>query len=99
MRVIAFREVASYGWYWLGRLRGEVCYQLNEQWVLTKTLYASANNEARYIGAVQVARKKPMPCHLYVFKSKDKHRKDKRSRRSGNNHSAKKLYHRSAKEP
>ncbi|GGB07795.1 hypothetical protein GCM10007414_21500 [Agarivorans gilvus] len=48
---------------------------------------------------MQVARKKPMPCHLYVFKSKDKHRKDKRSRRSGNNHSAKKLYHRSAKEP
>ncbi|GDY28007.1 iso-IS10R ORF [Agarivorans sp. Toyoura001] len=94
-----FREVASYGWYWLGRLRGEVCYQLSDQWALTKTLYASANNKPRYIGAVQIARKKPMPCHLYVFKSNDKHRKDKRSRRSGNNHSAKKLYHRSAKEP
>ncbi|GDY26417.1 hypothetical protein AHAT_23070 [Agarivorans sp. Toyoura001] len=40
-----------------------------------------------------------MPCQLYVFKSKDKQRKDKRSCRSGYNHSAKKLYHRSAKEP
>ncbi|GAA5218499.1 IS4 family transposase [Corallincola platygyrae] len=89
-----FREVASYGWYWLGRLRGEVCYQLNKQWVLTKALYDSACSKARYIGAVQIARKKPMSCHLYLFKSKDK-----RSRRSGTNHSAKKLYHRSAKEP
>ncbi|RCU50569.1 IS4 family transposase [Corallincola holothuriorum] len=94
-----FREVASYGWYWLGRLRGEVCYQLGKQWQLTKTLYDSANSKARYIGAVQIAKKKPMPCQLYLFKSKDKQRKDKRSRRSGNNHSAKKLYHRSAKEP
>ncbi|RCU43292.1 IS4 family transposase [Corallincola holothuriorum] len=88
-----FREVAGCGWYWLGRLRGKVCYQLGKQWQLTKTLYDSANSKARYIGAVQIARKKPMPCQLYLYKSKDK-----RSRRSGNNHSAKKLYHRSAKE-
>jgi len=94
-----FTEVDAYGWYWLDRLRGEVCYKLNEQWALTKTLYAAANNKARYIGTVQIARKEPMPCHLYAFKSKDKHRKDKRSRRSGNNHFAKTLYHRSAKEP
>jgi hypothetical protein len=76
-----------------------VCYQLNKQWVLTKALYDSACSKARYIGAVQIARKKPMPCHLYLFKSKDKHRKDRRSQRSATNHSAKKLYHRSAKEP
>ncbi|WP_026972033.1 IS4 family transposase [Aliagarivorans marinus] len=94
-----FREVESYGWYWLGRLRGEVCYRVDKQWQLTKAQFKEATSKARYIGAADIARTKPMSCQLYLYKAADQQRKDRRSRRSGNNHSAKRLYHRSAREP
>jgi len=96
-----FREVASYGWYWLGRVRGDVAFTPAglEQWRSNKTLYSDANQTPRYIGPAKLARKSPIRCDLYLYKSDAKGRKDRRTARSGNKHTAQREYLKGSKEP
>ncbi|ABE54758.1 transposase, IS4 family [Shewanella denitrificans OS217] len=96
-----FREVERYGWFWLGRVRGDVSFMHHGQttWHSNKSLYSKANSTAKYIGNVQLARKSPLSCHLHLFKAKSKLRKDKRSSKTGRNHTAQKSYRLGSKEP
>lgn len=96
-----FREVASYGWYWLGRVRGDVAFTPadQEQWRSNKTLYSDATQTPRYIGPAKLARKSPIHCDLYLYKSDAKGRKDRRTARSGNKHTAQREYLKGSKEP
>ncbi|WP_298715898.1 IS4 family transposase [uncultured Oceanisphaera sp.] len=96
-----FREVASYGWYWLGRVRGNVAFTSasRKQWCSNKTLYPNANHKPRYIGLVDLARKSPIRCHLYLYKSSAKGRKDRRTASSGSKHTAQREYLKGSKEP
>lgn len=96
-----FREVERHGWFWLGRVRGDVSFMLNGQtsWQSNKSLYPKANSTAKYIGSVKLARKSPLQCYLHLFKAKPKLRKDKRSSKAGRNHTAQKSYSLGSKEP
>ncbi|CAM3961185.1 IS4 family transposase [Shewanella aquimarina] len=96
-----FAQVASHGWFWLGRVRGDVSYQYvgTHQWHSNKSLYPTATNKAKYIGRVNLTRKSPLPCHLHLYKAKEKGRKDRRSSKAGRNHTAQASYGRSSKEP
>ncbi|SUI61332.1 IS4 family transposase [Shewanella baltica] len=96
-----FREVERHGWFWLGRVRGDVSFMLNGQtsWQSNKSLYPKANSTAKYIGSVKLARKSPLQCCLHLFKAKPKLRKDKRSSKAGRNHTAQKSYSLGSKEP
>ena len=96
-----FQQVASHGWFWLGRVRGDVRFQHHGQgvWQSNKSLYPAANNKAKYIGAVYLAKKSPLSCHIHLYKEKPKHRKDRRSSKAGRNHTAQKSYRTGSKEP
>ncbi|WP_335912385.1 MULTISPECIES: IS4 family transposase [Shewanella] len=96
-----FREVERYGWFWLGRVRGDVGFLLanHAQWQLNKSLYPSATAKARHIGYVKLGRKSPMCCHLHLYKAAPKYRADKRSSKAGRNHTAQQSYRLGSKEP
>lgn len=57
-----FREVESHGWYWLGRVRGDVSFTERGQnnWRSNKTLYPDATHSSRYIGASELAKRVPL---------------------------------------
>ena len=96
-----FREVESHGWYWLGRVRGDVSFTERGQnnWRSNKTLYPDATHSSRYIGASELAKKSPIDCHLYLFKAHRKGRKDRRFSGSGTKHTAQREYLKGSKEP
>ncbi len=95
-----FRQVENKGWFWLGRVRGEVYIKLQEQeWQWNKNLYPQATNKPKYLGPSQLARRSPLKCHAYLYKSAPKGRKARRHSRTCLKHSASHLYNKSAKEP
>ncbi|MGF1723154.1 IS4 family transposase [Photobacterium nomapromontoriensis] len=95
-----FRQVQEKGWFWLGRVRGEVSIkQANKPWVSNKTFYPSATHKPKYLGQCLLAKRSPLTCEAYVYKAQEKGRKAKRHSRTSLKHSATHLYQRSAKEP
>lgn len=70
-----FKAVESLGWYWVGRLRGNVMVKNNSSWAKCSTLYAHANSRIKSIKDTQIAMNNPLPCHLYCTKSRSKNRK------------------------
>jgi hypothetical protein len=96
-----FRQVEAMGWFWLGRIRGEVGFQPvgQTQWHSNKSLYPQANHQARHIGPVRLGRKSPIDCELHLYKAKPAGRKDRRSSKAGRNHTAQRSYQSGSKEP
>lgn len=96
-----FREVEKLGWFWLGRIRGEVGFRESGQskWRSNKTFYPSANEKARYLGFGDLGRKSPIEAYLHLFKARSKGRKDQRSSKAGRHHNAQQNYRDSSKEP
>ena len=96
-----FREVEKLGWFWLGRVRGEVGFREHNQfkWRSNKSFYASANPKARYLGVGELGRKSPINAYLHLYKARPKGRKDSRSSKAGRNHTAQQSYRDSSKEP
>jgi hypothetical protein len=96
-----FRQVEHHGWFWLGRVRGNVSFQSLGQsnWMLNKSVYPKAGSKACYLGTVRLARKAPLLCHLHLYKAKSKGRKDRRSSKAGRNHTAQQSYQHGTKEP
>lgn len=96
-----FREVEKLGWFWLGRLRGEVGFRESGQskWRSNKTFYPSANEKARYLGFGDLGRKSPIEAYLHLFKARSKGRKDQRSSKAGRHHNAQQNYRDGSKEP
>lgn len=70
-----FKAVESLGWYWVGRLRGNVMVKHNGSWVKCHTLCANANSRIKSIKNTQMAMNNPLSCHLYYTKSRSKNRK------------------------
>lgn len=95
-----FRQVEDKGWFWLGRVRGDVSLkQPNKTWVSNKTVYPDASNKPIYLGRCLLARRTSLACEAYLYKGLEKGRKAKRHSRTSQKHSATHLYQRSAKEP
>lgn len=96
-----FREVAALGWFWLGRVRGEVGFQHHgsRDWQSNKAFYPQASARAQYLGAGKLGRKSPINCHLHLYKASKKDRQDTRSSRAGRHHTAQGAYRKGSKEP
>jgi hypothetical protein len=96
-----FREVEKLGWFWLGRVRGEVGFREHGQskWRSNKSFYPSANAKARYLGCGALGRKRPIDAYLHLYKAKSRGRKDQRSSKAGRHHNAQQNYRDSSKEP
>lgn len=95
-----FRQVQEKGWFWLGRVRGEVAIKLHRQdWQCNKVLYPKANAKPAYLGTCQLARRSPLACHAHLVKQASKGRKVQRHTRTSNKHTASRLFAKSANEP
>jgi hypothetical protein len=95
-----FRQVEEKGWFWLGRVRGEVSVKLPEQnWGSNRDLYSQATSKPTYLGSSLLSKRGSMRCETYLYKANDKGRKAKRHARTAQRHSASHLYQKSAKEP
>jgi hypothetical protein len=95
-----FRQVESMGWFWLGRVRGEVSVKLpNQPWCCNKTLYPEATSKPRFLGECELAKRSPLTCSAYLYKSQPKGRKAHRHSRTCQKHSAGSVFLKGAKEP
>ncbi|USD68289.1 IS4 family transposase [Vibrio sp. SCSIO 43136] len=95
-----FRQVEDKGWFWLGRVRGEVSIKLpNQDWCWNKTLYPLATHKPHFLGKCELAKRSPLKCFAYLYKGLPKGRKAHRHSRTCQKHSAGAVFHEGAKEP
>ncbi|GGA91267.1 iso-IS10R ORF [Neiella marina] len=96
-----FRAIEAKGWFWLGRVRGEVGFRPkgDKHWHSNKSYYPTANAKARFLGQGELGRKSPIYAALHLYKSNPKGRNDARSSKAGRHHTAQQSYRRNAKEP
>lgn len=66
-----FREVESYGWDWIGRIRNRIKYFRPEtgRWCLTHSLYRKATTRVRYIGWCCLSKRHRYRCGLYLVRA------------------------------
>lgn len=66
-----FREVESFGWDWVGRVRNKIKYYREDtgRWCYTHSLYPTATPKPRYIGRVALSRRHQYRFHLYLVRA------------------------------
>lgn len=70
-----FRQVESFGWDWVGRVRNRTEAALSGQaWQPCKSLYAKASSTPKALGDAQLTRSNPIACRLVLYKGKAKGR-------------------------
>jgi len=71
-----FRLVKSLGWDYLGRIRGQILIQKNENsdWSHAKELYPSATTTPQFIGCLEMNRSAPFHCQMVLYKGRGKGR-------------------------
>lgn len=71
-----FKQVASMGWWYVGRIRHRhlVCAPGDSQWFSNKQFYAQASTRAKALGSYWIARSAPLQTRLYVYKGRRKGR-------------------------
>jgi hypothetical protein len=100
-RVPWFRQVESFGWDWIGRVRNRTLIQLenDDSWQSCKGLYALATKTPKKLGAARMARNNPIDCQLIIFKGVPKGRIDKNCLGKKAMNSRSRQHAKSAKEP
>lgn len=66
-----FKAVASLGWDFVGRVGGHIMVReagALQDWTRVERLFERATTQARYFGAVELARANPLCCHAYLLK-------------------------------
>jgi hypothetical protein len=87
-RVPWFKEVEAQGWFWLGRLRGRVSLQVEEQWLSVYELFPQAKiNVKKHLGTCLLGKTQKHTCTAVLYKKASKGRSTKtldgkKSRRS-----------------
>jgi hypothetical protein len=70
-----FRQVESFGWDWVGRVRNRTLAALaGRTWQPCKSLYAKASATPKALGQAHLTRTNPFACRLVVYKGKPKGR-------------------------
>ena len=67
-----FTAVRQLGWHFLGRTRKNLLYRAGNtaSWTRCVELHAKCTAKPRYFGAIELARKQPVQCHLHLLKKK-----------------------------
>ncbi|OOF09750.1 transposase [Salinivibrio sp. PR5] len=95
-----FRQVAQKGWFWLGRVRGEVSIKTHQHpWQSNKQFYPDASAKPHTLGPCLLAKRSPLHCFAYLYKGAPKGRKVHRHSRTCQRHSANALYQKGSSEP
>jgi len=66
-----FRQVQSYGWDWVGRVRNGIKF-LNEatgRWCDSQSLYGLATPKIRHLGELLLGRRRSYLCRLYLVRA------------------------------
>ncbi len=93
-----FREVASHGWDWIGRIRNRIKYfnTATGRWCFTDSLYKQATTRTRHLGEVSLARRNQYPARLYLVRAvkpqKLKSKRPLRTKRQNNDTQYRRLY-------
>jgi hypothetical protein len=66
-----FREVESYGWDWVGRIRNKIKYyrEQTQRWCFTDSLYPNATAVPRYLGEMALSRRHNYRFRLYLVRA------------------------------
>ena len=96
-----FRAVEEQGWFWLGRVRGNVKHASvsHDDWHSVKLLHPQASSRAKLIGQRRLSKSAPVACQLYLYKARPKGRKNQRSTTTNSHHPSAHEYSKAAKEP
>jgi len=71
-----FRDVVALGWDYVGRIRQNLMYRdaLESDWARCVSLYPKATQRPSYYGLIQLAKRNPLTCHLYLYHKSPKGR-------------------------
>lgn len=70
-----FRQVESFGWDWVGRVRNRTEAALKGRaWRPCKSLYANASTTPKALGEAHLTHSNPIACRLVLYKGKPKGR-------------------------
>jgi len=74
-----FKQIVSYGWDYVGRIRGRKVYRPvgAREWQPCRGLWTQASGRAKALGEVELCRKNPLKSRLYLFKGKARGRQGK----------------------
>lgn len=93
-----FRQIEAMGWCYIGRVRGNVNFLDRKQWAHIKSLFNKENSKPKYIDYTQLTKRKPLSCHLHLYKKNTS--KKRQDRPKGREHfSAQAVHKKSASEP
>jgi hypothetical protein len=72
-----FRQVAQYGWDWIGRVRQrhKVQFEAPGRWVACTSLYPQATRTPKALGPVRFTESNPLDCQVVLYKAKPKGRR------------------------
>ena len=96
-----FKSIEMLGWYWLGRVRGNVTFAgiSYDNWQPVRSLHVQASSRAKLVGSCRLSKTRPIHCRRYLYKALPKGRKHQRSTTTNSHHPAAKEYSKAAKEP
>jgi hypothetical protein len=74
-----FKQIVSYGWDYVGRIRGRKVYRPvgAREWQPCRGLWTQASGRAKALGEVELCHKNPLKSRLYLFKGKARGRQGK----------------------
>ena len=93
-----FREVASHGWDWLGRIRNRIKYfnATTGRWCYTDSLYKHATPTTRHLGEVNLSERRRYTTRLYLVRStqlpRPVRKHPRRTKRQNNDSQYRRLY-------
>lgn len=91
-RIPWFKSVESKGWYWLGRVRGNIHLSVDgEQWHSCRHYMQSANSRATSLGQLYYSKVSRFTCQGYLYRKASKKRQ-KLKKRGGKSHCGTSLY-------
>ena len=97
-----FREVESFGWHWLGRIRNRdfiAWANRPNDWLAAKSLYAKATKKPKCLGSARWVRSHPLDGELVTFYQPAKGRKHLTSQHLPSKASASRKHAKREKEP
>ena len=87
-----FMQVQEMGWYFTGRIRGNMQYLENDFFKKAVDLYEKATNTPVFVGSVLLSKENKVPCQMYLYKGKNIIKKKTKKRKKLSSRSSKK-YH------
>lgn len=96
-----FRLVLEQGWDYVGRVRGNVSYQLDnqEEWEFYSDSHTKATEQGAMLGQGKLSKSEPITTFLYLIKLDKKYRIRLNKYKKKGNHKKDKEYSKSANDP